>query len=313
MNIVLGHIERARREGVRLLAGGKRLTDGDLARGWFVAPTIFVAQDDRASIVRDEVFGPVMTVLPFDDEDDVVARANATEFGLAAGVFTADITRAHRVIARLEAGTCWINQYNVTPIELPFGGYKASGLGRENGLAAIEHYTRLKSVYMPSALSIPMNMARYNWQYETEPEPHLGGRRLHTPRGKVIGGSSSINGMVYVRGNPADFDRWEGEGATGWGYRHVLPYFRRAETRQEGGDAWRGDAGPLHTQYGQLANPLYRAFIDAAREAGYPETADINGYQQEGFGRMDMTVHRGRRWSAASASNPSNRSPSIRR
>jgi betaine-aldehyde dehydrogenase len=148
MNIVLGHIERARREGVRLLAGGKRLTEGDLARGWFVAPTIFVAQDDRASIVRDEVFGPVMTVLPFDDEDEVVARANATEFGLAAGVFTADITRAHRVIARLEAGTCWINQYNITPIELPFGGYKASGLGRENGLAAIEHYTRLKSVYV---------------------------------------------------------------------------------------------------------------------------------------------------------------------
>ncbi|MCI1143044.1 choline dehydrogenase [Sphingomonas sp. WKB10] len=167
-------------------------------------------------------------------------------------------------------------------------------------------------IQMPSALSIPMNMARYNWQYETEPEPHLGGRRMHTPRGKVIGGSSSINGMVYVRGNPADFDRWEGEGATGWGYRHVLPYFRRAETRQEGGDAWRGDAGPLHTQYGQLANPLYRAFIDAAREAGYPETADINGYQQEGFGRMDMTVHRGRRWSAASAYlKPAMRRPNL--
>ena len=167
-------------------------------------------------------------------------------------------------------------------------------------------------IQMPSALSIPMNMARYNWQDETEPEPHLGGRRMHTPRGKVIGGSSSINGMVYVRGNPADFDRWEGEGATGWGYRHVLPYFRRAETRQEGGDAWRGDAGPLHTQYGQLANPLYRAFIDAACEAGYPETADINGYQQEGFGRMDMTVHRGRRWSAASAYlKPAMRRPNL--
>ncbi len=151
MNIVLGHIERARGEGVRLLAGGRRLTDGDLARGWFVAPTIFVAEDDRASIVRDEVFGPVMTVLPFDGEEEVIARANATEFGLAAGVFTADLTRAHRVIARLEAGTCWINQYNVTPIELPFGGYKASGLGRENGLAAIEHYTRLKSVYVAMA------------------------------------------------------------------------------------------------------------------------------------------------------------------
>jgi betaine-aldehyde dehydrogenase len=151
MNIVLGHIDRARREGVRLLTGGKRLTGEGYAQGWFVAPTIFVAEDDRASIVRDEVFGPVMTVLPFDDEEEVIARANATEFGLAAGVFTADLTRAHRVIARLEAGTCWINQYNVTPIELPFGGYKASGLGRENGLAAIEHYTRLKSVYVAMA------------------------------------------------------------------------------------------------------------------------------------------------------------------
>ena len=156
-------------------------------------------------------------------------------------------------------------------------------------------------IQMPSALSIPMNMARYNWFYETEPEPHLGGRRLHTPRGKVLGGSSSINGLVYVRGNPLDFDRWEEEGARGWAYRYVLPYFRRAETRAEGGDAYRGDSGPLHTCYGQQRNPLYRAFVEAGKQAGYPETADINGFQQEGFGRMDMTVHRGRRWSAANA------------
>ncbi len=156
-------------------------------------------------------------------------------------------------------------------------------------------------IQMPSALSIPMNMPKYDWGYETEPEPGLGGRRLHCPRGKVIGGSSSINGMVYIRGNPLDFDRWEEEGASGWGYRHVLPYFRRAECREEGGDEYRGDAGPLHTSYGRLANPLYRVFIEAAKAAGYPETADVNGYQQEGFGRFDMTVHRGVRWSAARA------------
>ena len=157
-------------------------------------------------------------------------------------------------------------------------------------------------IQMPAALSIPMNMAKYNWRYETEPEPHLGGRRLHCPRGKVIGGSSSINGLVYVRGNPLDFERWEEEeGAAGWGYRHVLPYFQRAESRQEGGDAWRGGSGPLSTRYGRIENPLYKAFVEAAKQAGYPATDDINGEQQEGFGRMDMTVRDGVRWSAANA------------
>lgn len=156
-------------------------------------------------------------------------------------------------------------------------------------------------IQMPSALSIPMNKAKYNWQYESEPEPHLGGRRMHTPRGKVLGGSSSINGLVYVRGNPMDFERWEEEGAAGWGYRHVLPYFRRAETREEGGNLYRGDEGQLHTRYGPMTNPLYQAFLNAAEQAGYPLTDDINGEQQEGFGRMDMTVHRGRRASAANA------------
>lgn len=156
-------------------------------------------------------------------------------------------------------------------------------------------------IQMPSALSIPMNMPKYNWFYETEPEPHLGGRRLHTPRGKVVGGSSSINGMVYVRGNPLDFERWDAEGAKGWSYAQVLPYFKRAESRGEGGDDYRGGDGPLHTSYGPLRNPLYRTWIEAAKQAGYPETADINGFQQEGFGRMDMTTWRGRRWSAADA------------
>ena len=156
-------------------------------------------------------------------------------------------------------------------------------------------------IRMPAALSIPMNMAKYNWRYHTEPEPHLCGRRLHCPRGKVIGGSSSINGLVYVRGHPLDFERWEEEGAAGWGYRHVLPYFRRAEARQEGGNAWRGASGPLATRYGRLANPLYRAFVEAAKQAGYPATDDVNGERQEGFGRLDMTVKDGARCSAADA------------
>ena len=154
---------------------------------------------------------------------------------------------------------------------------------------------------MPSALALAMNIKRANWNYESEPEPALDGRRISCPRGKVLGGSSSINGMVYIRGNPLDFDAWEEAGARGWAYRDVLPYFRRAETREEGGDSYRGHDGPLHTSYGPLDNPLYRAFIEAGRQAGYPVTADVNGAQQEGFGRMDRTVHKGRRWSAARA------------
>jgi betaine-aldehyde dehydrogenase len=148
MQKVLGYIARGRAEGARLLIGGNRVTSGNLAKGYFVAPTVFDECRDDMAIVREEIFGPVMSVLEFDDEAEVIARANATEFGLAAGVFTNDLTRAHRVIAKLEAGTCWINHYNITPIELPFGGVKMSGIGRENGRAAIEHYTRLKSVYV---------------------------------------------------------------------------------------------------------------------------------------------------------------------
>lgn len=148
MGKVLSYIARGRAEGARLVTGGHRVTSGDLANGFFVAPTVFDECHDDMAIVREEIFGPVMSVLEFEDEEEVIARANATEFGLAAGVFTNDLTRAHRVIARLQAGTCWINHYNVTPIELPFGGVKLSGLGRENGRAAIEHYTQLKSVYV---------------------------------------------------------------------------------------------------------------------------------------------------------------------
>jgi choline dehydrogenase len=156
-------------------------------------------------------------------------------------------------------------------------------------------------IQMPTALSIPMNMPKYDWRYYTEPEPNLGGRRLHTPRGRVLGGSSSINGLVYVRGNPLDFDRWEEEGAHGWSYRNVLPYFRRAEKRAGGGDIYRGDGGKLCTTRGKFDNPLNPVWIEAGRQAGYPVTEDMNGFQQEGFGRMDMTVSDGRRCSAANA------------
>src|ERR1700683_2948889 len=148
MEKVLGYIARGRAEGAHLLVGGNRVTAGDLANGFFVAPTVFDGCHDDMAIVREEIFGPVMSVLEFEDEQEVIERANATEFGLAAGVFTNDLTRAHRVIARLQAGTCWINQYNVTPIELPFGGVKLSGLGRENGRAALAHYTQLKHGYV---------------------------------------------------------------------------------------------------------------------------------------------------------------------
>jgi choline dehydrogenase len=168
-------------------------------------------------------------------------------------------------------------------------------------------------VQMPSALSIPMGMERYDWRYYTEPEPGLGGRRLHTPRGKVLGGSSSINGLVYVRGNPRDFDRWEAEGAAGWNYRAVLPYFRRAETRAAGGDEYRGDSGPLQTRYGTLSNPLHAAWLEAGQQAGYPYNADLNGRAQDGFGRLDMTVGPdGRRCSAANAYlRPAMRRPNL--
>lgn len=144
---VLSYVARGVEEGATLLTGG----EGVPGPGAFMTPAIFDGCRDDMAIVRDEIFGPVMTVLAFDDEDEVVARANDTEFGLAAGVFTENLARGHRVIARLQAGTCWLNHYNVTPVELPFGGVKGSGLGRENGRAAVEHYTQLKSVYVALA------------------------------------------------------------------------------------------------------------------------------------------------------------------
>ena len=160
-------------------------------------------------------------------------------------------------------------------------------------------------IQMPAALSYPMNMSLYDWGYSSEPEPHLGGRRLACPRGKVIGGSSSINGMVYVRGHAKDYDHWREQGANGWGYADVLPYFKRMENWHSGGHGgdptWRGNSGPLHITRGPRKNPLFKAFVEAGRQAGYELTDDYNGEKQEGFGPMEQTVWKGRRWSAANA------------
>ena len=154
-------------------------------------------------------------------------------------------------------------------------------------------------LHMPAALAYPLNNRRYNWGYWSEPEPHMDGRRMYCPRGRVLGGSSSINGMAYVRGHARDYDRWAQSGLSGWDYAHVLPYFKRAEARALGANDYRGGEGPLHVATGACRNPLYQAFLEAGRQAGYPLTADMNGYQQEGFAPMDMTVRGGRRWSTA--------------
>lgn len=157
-------------------------------------------------------------------------------------------------------------------------------------------------IQMPTALSIPMNTKKYNWHYESLPEPYLDQRRMHCPRGKVLGGSSSINGMVFVRGHAKDFDEWESSGATDWGYRHCLPYFRKMEDWAFGSNGYRGQRGPLAVNNGNnRQNPLYDAFIKAGQQAGYMSTDDYNGWQQEGFGPMHMTVKNGVRWSTANA------------
>ena len=162
-----------------------------------------------------------------------------------------------------------------------------------------------KSIFiqMPTALSYPMNTDKYAWQFHTDKEDGLDGREMHCPRGKVLGGSSSINGMVYVRGHACDFDEWEENGAEGWNYQTVLPYFKRAETWSGGADTYRGGNGPLSTNNGNdmTMNPLYQAFIDAGEEAGYGKTDDYNGYRQEGFGPMHMTVKDGVRASTSNA------------
>ena len=158
-------------------------------------------------------------------------------------------------------------------------------------------------IQMPAALSIPMNLSRFNWGYTSQAEPYLDGRVIDCPRGRVIGGSSSINGMVYVRGHPQDFDRWEELGADGWNYASCLPYFKKAENWIDGENDYRGGHGPLSVCTGNKmsGNLLYKAFIQAGGEAGYPLTDDYNGHQQEGFGAMHMTVRNGVRASTANA------------
>ncbi|MAM26014.1 MAG: choline dehydrogenase [Rhodobacteraceae bacterium] len=172
-------------------------------------------------------------------------------------------------------------------------------------------------IQMPAALSYPMNMRRYDWGYKSEPEPNLDNRQLVCPRGKVIGGSSSINGMVYVRGHAKDFDHWEEQGAQGWAFADVLPYYKRMETWHDGGHggdpAWRGTDGPLHVSRGPRQNPLFDAFVQAGSQAGYEVTEDYNGQKQEGFGPMEQTVWNGRRWSAANAYlRPAQRSGNVK-
>ncbi|HEY4165030.1 MAG TPA: choline dehydrogenase [Dongiaceae bacterium] len=155
-------------------------------------------------------------------------------------------------------------------------------------------------IHMPAALMYNLCHDHYNWYYETEPQPYMNNRVMYWPRGRVLGGSSSLNAMVYIRGHALDYDRWAfKESCEGWSYQEILPYFKRAEHREVGGDDYHGDRGPLWVHTGNQRNPLYEAFIEAGQQAGYPFTKDMNGYQQEGVGRMDMTTHNGRRWSAA--------------
>ena len=156
-------------------------------------------------------------------------------------------------------------------------------------------------IHMPAALTYNLGDAKYNWYYHTEPQEYMNNRRLYWPRGKVWGGGSSLNAMVYIRGHAFDYDRWQEEGADGWSYADVLPYFRKAETREKGADDYRGGEGPLNVHTGDETNPLFDAFIQAGQQAGYPYTDDMNGYQQEGFGVMDMTIKQGKRWNTAQA------------
>ncbi|XP_067907824.1 choline dehydrogenase, mitochondrial [Heterodontus francisci] len=156
-------------------------------------------------------------------------------------------------------------------------------------------------VHMPAALIYNLCDDQYNWYYHTTPQKHMNNRVMYWPRGRVWGGSSSLNAMVYIRGHAEDYNRWERQGATGWDYDHCLPYFRKAQCHELGADMYRGGNGPLHVSRGKTKHPLHVAFLEAGQQAGYPFTDDMNGFQQEGVGWMDMTIYKGQRWSAASA------------
>ena len=179
------------------------------------------------------------------------------------------------------------------------------GAKPENRILVLEaggndHWWNWK-IHMPAAFAYPLANDKLNWYYHTEPEPFMDNRRMYCPRGRVIGGSSSINGMCYIRGHARDYDRWAQSGLRGWSYADILPYFRRAEHHEPGEDDYHGAGGPLHVSHGITRNPLFDAWVQAGQQAGYPMTADLNGRQQEGLGPMEMTTRRGRRWSAAKA------------
>src|SRR5579871_1395917 len=157
-------------------------------------------------------------------------------------------------------------------------------------------------IHMPAALTFPIGSRFYDWKYESEPEPHMNGRRIYHARGKLLGGSSSINGMIFQRGNPLDYERWAADpGMESWDYAHCLPYFKKMETCLAGGGRWRGHEGPLVLERGPAKSPLFLAFFEAVQQAGYQLTSDVNGYRQEGFAAFDRNIHRGRRLSAARA------------
>jgi len=157
-------------------------------------------------------------------------------------------------------------------------------------------------IHMPAALTFPIGNAHYDWMYSSDPEPEMNGRKVSHGRGKILGGSSSINGMIFQRGNPLDFERWAADpGMETWDYAHCLPYFKKMETTLAGADEWRGGDGPLLLERGKAKNPLFGAFFKATQEAGFELTTDVNGYRQEGFAAFDRNVFRGRRYSAATA------------
>ena len=327
------HRARPRRRSARCSIGGHRVTDGDLAKGYFVAPTVFDDCRDDMAIVREEIFGPVMSVLAFDDEDEVIERANATEFGLAAGVFTNDLTRGaprdraaagrhlldqslqrhadraavrgredvgsrarerarrHRALHAAEErlrrhGRCgrplltrrrhaWTEPRHFDYVIVGAGSagcvladrLSADGTHR---VLLLEYGGADGSIYiqMPSALSIPMNMPKYNWFYHTEPEPHLDGRRMHTPRGKVLGGSSSINGLVYIRGNPQDFERWAQEGARGGRTATCCRISSAPSAARRAATSTAATAGKLMTSYGRMTQPAACGVARRGRAGG---------------------------------------------